>query len=174
MLLEHELILSTRAQSNIQKALETMPDIPETTTVALLKVVVAASTSSVPSSPVVGTSLPQPPPALNAFLASFVESPCTPATLRSALQSQLTAVEVLPVLKVLDDWLGWWAKRGGGGGEMDEGRKDWKSEGGKKPKRLPMNPFLALAGGEEKDEGRTPPRVEDVRSLRAGSRTFGR
>lgn len=135
-----------------------MPDIPESTTVSLLKLVVLAS-SSTPSSSV---SLPQPAPPLSTFLTSFVESPSTPSTLRTALQSQLTAVEVLPVLKVLDDWLGWWAKRGGGGGQMDDGRKDWKSEGGRKPKRLPTNPFLALVEGEEKDEGRTPPRVEDV------------
>ncbi|ORY90239.1 hypothetical protein BCR35DRAFT_299835 [Leucosporidium creatinivorum] len=143
---------------NIQKALETMPDIPESTTVSLLKLVVLAASPSPSSS----TSLPQPAPPLSIFLTSFVESPCTPSTLRTAFQSQLTAVEVLPVLKVLDDWLSWWAKRGGGGGQLDEGRKDWKSEGGRKPKRLPTNPFLALVGGEEKEEGRTPPRVEDI------------
>lgn len=154
-----ERLLTLRSlQINIQKALESMPDIPESTTVSLLKLVINASSSSASSS----TSLPQSAPPLTAFLTSFVESPSTPATLRTALQSQLNAVEVLPVLKVLDEWLGWWAKRGGGGGEMDEGRKDWKSEGGKKPKRLPTNPFLALVDGASKEEGRAPPRVEDV------------
>lgn len=160
--------VSHTLQINIQKALETMPDIPESTTVSLLKLVVTAASTGPSSS----TALPQMAPALAAFLTSFVESPSTPATLRAALQSHLTAIEVLPVLKVLDDWLGWWAKRGGGGGEMNEGRKDWKSEGGKRPKRLPTNPFLALVDGVSTEEGRAPPRVEDVSSVRV-CRDFG-
>lgn len=66
------------------------------------------------------------------------------------------------MLEVLDGWLGWWAKRGGGGGEIESG-KNWKSEGRSKPKRLATNPFLALAKGEGEEE-KAPPRVEDVSS----------
>lgn len=143
-----------------------MPDIPESTTVALLKTVVshhlAADANQID---VDSTGLPFPPPSLANFLAGFVESPSTPATLRESLQQQLSAVEALPVLEVLDGWLGWWAKRGGGGGQTDA---DWKAEGRARSKRLPTNPFAALSLDEVEEEV-TPARVEDVRALFSAS-----
>lgn len=146
-------------------ALETMPDIPESTTVSLLKTVIAASSQDQIAYD--ATGLPYPAPPLLLFLASFVESPSTPSTLRQALQQQLSAVEVLPVLEILDAWLGWWAKHGGGGGQLGGERgADWKAEGRAKPQRLPTNPFVALAGEADADEF-APPRVEDVRSFLA-------
>ncbi|KAL8286199.1 hypothetical protein RQP46_004687 [Phenoliferia psychrophenolica] len=150
---------------NVLLALETMPDIPESTTVHLLKTIIAASAVD-QITPSTSTSLPFPPPPLLLFLASFVESPSTPSTLRQALQQQLSAVEVLPVLEILDAWLGWWAKHGGGGGQMGEERgQDWKAEGRNKPKRLPTNPFVALTEGESDANDLTPPRVEDILPL---------
>lgn len=139
-----------------------MPDIPESTTVGLLKTVVAAS--SLDQIDVDSIGLPYPTPSLENFLESFVESPLTSATLRQALQQQLTALEVLPVLEVLDAWLGWWAAHGGGGGQLgSEKGADWKAAGRPKPKRLPTNPFVTLAGEGALEEP-SPPRVEDVRS----------
>lgn len=148
---------------NVQRALETMPDIPESTTVQLLKTVVATSLTADGSDIEIDTvGLPFPVPAVATFLSSFVESPSTPAILRQQLQRQLSAVEALPLLEVLNEWLGWWAAHGGGGGEIEgEGGKDWKSEGKPKPKRLPMNPFVALTLRDSTDEP-APPRVEDI------------
>ncbi|KAI5474491.1 hypothetical protein MNV49_003214 [Pseudohyphozyma bogoriensis] len=145
---------------NVQLALETIPDITEATSVALLKTVVTHhATTDASGIDVDVAGLPYPPPPLSSFLASFVESPSTPALLRQQLQSQLSAAEVLPVLQILDGWLVWWAKRGGGGGEVVvAGEEDWKSQGSAKPKRLPTNPFVA----EESDDVATPPRVEDI------------
>ncbi|KAM0755797.1 hypothetical protein T439DRAFT_376095 [Meredithblackwellia eburnea MCA 4105] len=148
---------------NVHLALSTMPDIPESTTVSLLKTVLTASTSDQVAMD--STELPFPTPSLEVFLASFVESPTTPALLRQALQEQLSALEVLAVLQVLDEWLKWWAKHGGGGGQIgvDSGM-DWKAEGKVKPKRLPTNPFVALAGVEVGDDD-VPPRIEDILPL---------
>lgn len=155
-------------QPNIHQALITMPDISEATTVALLKTLVShhlATADAANRIDVDSTGLPFPPPSLATFLAGFVESPSTPAILREALQQQLSAVEALPVLEALDGWLGWWAKRGGGGGQTDA---DWKAEGRARPKRLPTNPFAPLSL-DEVEEDVTPPRVEDVRVRFSGS-----
>jgi hypothetical protein len=140
-------------QPNIHQALLTMPDIPEASTVALLKVVAAHHATLTPGSIMLDSeTLPFPIPALATFLTGFVASPTTPATLRIALQQQLTADKAMPVLEVLDGWLGWWAARGGGGGSLAAESKDVKS------KRLPTNPFLVLSQAVED----SPPRVEDV------------
>lgn len=72
----------------------------------------------------------------------------------------MTAVELVPVLEILDEWLGWWASRGGGGGGVENGA-DWKAEGRTKPKRLAVNPFMIVESSESEEV--TPPRIEDVR-----------
>jgi hypothetical protein len=139
-----------------------MQDIPESTTVYLLKSVITHSTSVDSLDAMVTDSLPFSPPSLSTFLTTFVESPNTSTALRNALQLQLSALESLPVLKILNNWLGWWAARGGGGGESV--RKDYSGI-----KRLVVNPFLALAIedellAKEADEF-IPPSVESVRSV---------
>lgn len=144
------------------KALATLPDIPETTTVALLKIVVTATQNpTLSAATVVPDSLPAPMPSLTDFLTAFLESPSTPSTLRNALQRQLTALEVIPVLRVLDGWLAWWAARGGGGGALQPDATKSRS------KRLAVDPFSALAG-EDADkmdvDQVVPPPVELVRS----------
>jgi len=152
-------------QPNIAQALETMVDVPEATTVTLLKAVAThhlAAPVVDADSAMTTDSLPYPPPSLLAFLPSFLLAPHTPALLRQAIQSQLSAVEVLPILEVCDSWLGWWMEHGGGGGDMEE-EKDAEIEEGKKGgKRLAKNPFLAL--GDE-DREAAPPQVELVRSF---------
>lgn len=139
-----------------------MPDISETTLVALLKLVVEHLLSpTTPASAHLSRLQTQTPPALPSFLASWVEAPTTSATLRRALQTQLAVREVLPILEVLDRWLGWWARRGGGGGEI---KVENVKTGDDKPrrKRMPINPFVALTLADDPDEVELPPRVEDV------------
>lgn len=141
-------------QTNVLKALDTMPDIAEATTVALLRQVVQDNTST--DAATVSTSLPQPAPSLATFLPSFLASPSTPSTLRTELATQLSAAEALPVLQVLDDFLSWWARHGGGGGDL----KSAGAAGNKKHKRLAVDPFVVDLSHEEQ----TPPRVELVSS----------
>lgn len=154
-----------------------MVDIPEATTVALLKTVInhhlTSSNSEVLA--IETDSLPFPPPPLLQFLTVFVTAPATPSTLRQAIQTQLSALEVIPVLLVLESWLGWWAKRGGGGGSMPthaELHGDSTPETAKRSrsKRLAVNPFLALSTDEADADAFTPPRVEDVRLIHCPSK----
>lgn len=146
-------------------ALESMPDIPESTTVALLKAVVLHH-STVDAIEIDSVGLPQPPAKLNDFLSSFVESPSTPALLRQALQQQLVASEVIPILEVLDSWLAWWAARGGGGGQvMAQEQKEVRSLGKSNQKRLATDPFVPLTYGPVEVGDAVPPRVEVVRNF---------
>ena len=65
----------------------------------------------------------------------------------------------MPILTVLEGWLGWWAARGGGGGDLGL-KDDWSKVSKSKTKRLASDPFLAL--GDSVDEEDVPPRVELV------------
>ena len=65
----------------------------------------------------------------------------------------------MPILTVLEGWLGWWSARGGGGGDFGL-KDDWSKESKSKTKRLASNPFLAL--GDMVEEEDVPPRVELV------------
>ena len=154
-----KLIFIATLQANIVLALKNVVDIPESTTVALLKTVTShhLSPTSLPSSS--PSALPQSPPSLSDFLAAFLDAPSTPSVLRQAIQTQLSALEVMPILTVLEGWLGWWAARGGGGGDFGL-KDDWSKESKSKTKRLASNPFLAL-GGEAGEED-VPPRVQLV------------
>lgn len=147
------------------KAFTKLCDIRETTSASLLKTVVANHLSDdlINRIEMDSDSLPHPIPALHHFLTSFVESPSTPSTLRQAIRLQLTAVEALPVLEILDGWLGWWATRGGGGGTVESAQTVEAEERKAKAKRLPINPFIIIESNEEEES--SPPRVEVVGSF---------
>lgn len=151
--------------ANILLALDTMPDIPESTTVSLLKQVVAqqqqgavADTTSTSST---GT-LPQRAPELAAFLASFLRAPSTPATLRHELASQIGAAEALPILRVLDAWLSWWTRRRVNGDVVSDTSQPAHPAGHKQ--RLAIDPF-AIPSKADVDGEELPPTVEQVRTL---------
>lgn len=147
-------------QTNIQLALSTMVDIPESTIVSLLKSVIQNHLSP----PLETDSSFTPLPTLLDFLSIFINCPVTNATLIKEIKSQLTGIELIPILVIANEWLSWWAKNGGGGGEVEGGKAEgnWKEEGRKRPKRLGVNPFAVLLTDEKEAEDVCPPRMEDV------------
>ncbi|GAA5827104.1 hypothetical protein JCM11251_001119 [Rhodosporidiobolus azoricus] len=142
--------------ANIIIALRTIPDIPESTTVSLLAAVLRASSSPSPPSSAdamdVDTAsasiLPQSAPSLTTFLPSFLLQPCTPATLRSQLQAQLTPAEAVQVLELCDGLLAIWLQAGKEekvGGEA--GKKVRRSQGAKVVARSGAELFKLEAKG---------------------------
>ncbi|BGP28423.1 hypothetical protein JCM10296v2_000155 [Rhodotorula toruloides] len=135
---------------NILVALETIPDIPESTTVSLLVTVVrhaqasAADSMDVEDAP--STTLPAPIPSLSTFLRSFLKSPYTPSVLRFALQKQLSAVEAVPVLEQCDKWLATWLKSAQAADEEEEKLKKRKGKGSK---AVQVDLFRLVVPGEE-------------------------
>ncbi|GAA6062755.1 hypothetical protein JCM10212_005551 [Sporobolomyces blumeae] len=96
--------------SNVLLAFSRVPDIPESTAVAILLSALRQPTSAdadmdIDSSP---ASLPSPVPSLFILLSAFLEQSYTSSALRQALQKQMSAIEALIVLEVCDSWLGWW------------------------------------------------------------------
>ncbi|BGO88544.1 hypothetical protein NBRC10512_003358 [Rhodotorula toruloides] len=134
---------------NILIALETIPDIPESTTVSLLVTVVRnAQASSADSMDVedASSTLPAPVPSLATFLRSFLKSPYTPSVLRSALQKQLSAVEAVPILEQCDKWLAVWLKSAQA---ADEDEETLKKRKGKGSKAVQVDLFKLIVPGEE-------------------------
>ncbi|GAA6018229.1 hypothetical protein JCM11491_005641 [Sporobolomyces phaffii] len=111
--------------ANIVLALEHVSDIPESTSVALLVAVVrarqrsAAVTKTTDSMDVddgdAVSAASSGPPSLDTFLAAFLRQRSTPATLREALQRQVSATEALPILAQCDHWLASSLKKHGRG-----------------------------------------------------------
>lgn len=146
-------------QPNILIALETIPDIPESTTVSLLVTVVRnAQASSADSMDVedASSTLPAPVPSLATFLRSFLKSPYTPSVLRSALQKQLSAVEAVPILEQCDKWLAVWLKSAQA---ADEDEETLKKRKGKGSKAVQVDLFKLIVPGEEEQL----PSLEEVR-----------
>ncbi|GAA5923481.1 hypothetical protein JCM1841_001531 [Sporobolomyces salmonicolor] len=141
---------------NIQLALVHLPDIPETTTISLLRSVVraqqpiASTGDNMEIDTIVPSALPAPVPSLRAFLPAFLKQPFTPSVLRQALQKQLSAVEALPVLELCDEWLAWWLKD-----EHKDGEKDERKV--KKGKKMALvDPFRPRKGQD------VPPTVDEI------------
>ncbi|GJN92026.1 hypothetical protein Rhopal_005054-T1 [Rhodotorula paludigena] len=133
---------------SILVALSTVPDIPETTTVSLLVTVVraAADAHAADAMDAESSTLPAPIPSLPLFLAAFLKAPYTPATLRAALQKQLSATEAVPVLEQCDRWLALWlqsARPAEASGEGDKKRK------GKGSKAVAQDVFKLVVEGED-------------------------
>ncbi|KPV78024.1 uncharacterized protein RHOBADRAFT_50546 [Rhodotorula graminis WP1] len=130
---------------NIMLALKTLPDIPESTTVALLVAVVRGTSSRASADDAMdtedaSTALPAPVPALAPFLAAMLASPCTPATLRLELKKQLSAAEALPVLEQCDAWFAAWLRDA----QPEAPRDDVKAKKGKGNKAVAADivPFV--------------------------------
>ncbi|GAA6046535.1 hypothetical protein JCM3770_006197 [Rhodotorula araucariae] len=133
---------------NILLALKTLPDIPESTTVALLVAAVRGAQAVAPSDAMdleASPSLPAPVPALRTFLAAFLHAPCTPATLRQALKTQLSAADALPVLEVCDAWLAAWLREA----QPVEASEDLKAKKGKGSKAVAADVFKLVVTGDE-------------------------
>ncbi|EGU13358.1 RNA binding protein [Rhodotorula toruloides ATCC 204091] len=135
---------------NILTALETIPDIPESTTVSLLDTVVrkaqASQGHSLDVEDASSTTIPSPIPSLSTFLRSFLKSPYTPSVLRSALQKQLSAVEAIPILEQCDKWLATWLKSAQAAEEDEEKLKKRKGKGSK---AVQVDLFRLVVPGEE-------------------------
>ncbi|KAM0793710.1 hypothetical protein ACM66B_001135 [Microbotryomycetes sp. NB124-2] len=135
---------------NLERALRSMPDIAESTSVYALKLVATATIE--PNSV---ASLPRPCPPLDKFLSAFIESPSTPSVLRSEIAKQLAGAECVPILTVLDAWLAASLSTGAKLGNEDEDRKTIG-----KTKRLSVDPF---AGRDS--ESNAAPSLDKILSL---------
>lgn len=156
--------------SNILLALDTMPDIPESTTVSLLKQVVQGQQQRQrqPLEPVVGGGADNRAvlPDLPSFLASFLRAPSTPSTVRRELAIQLGATEALPVLNVLDAWLSWWTRRQPAASSSSINGSDGPKRSRKQ--RLAVDPFEIAVASDASEGEELPPTVDQVRAQPVG------
>ncbi|GAA5886082.1 hypothetical protein JCM16303_003856 [Sporobolomyces ruberrimus] len=130
---------------NIVVALEHVTDIPEATAVSLLLAVVRSpSSDSMDVDKSSSASIPSPIPSLRVFLAAFLRQAYTPATLRQALQKQVSATEALPILALCDEWLGWWLKTDGAVNESKEVTKFTEE----KTEMVLVDPFVSRSGAD--------------------------
>ncbi|GAA5849197.1 hypothetical protein JCM9279_005822 [Rhodotorula babjevae] len=135
---------------NIMLVLKTLPDIPESTTVALLVAVVRGSSTRSTSDDAMdtedaSTALPAPVPGLAPFLAALLASPNTPATLRLELKKQLSAADALPVLEQCDAWLAAWLRDA----QPEAPRDDVKAKKGKGNKAVAADVFKLVVDADE-------------------------
>ncbi|BGP44370.1 hypothetical protein JCM10450v2_000181 [Rhodotorula kratochvilovae] len=132
---------------NILLALKTIPDIPESTTVSLLVAAVRGASASFGDAMDVeaSSSLPAPVPALRTFLSAFLRAPNTPAMLRQALKTQLSAADALPILEQCDAWLAAWLRAA----EPVQPREEAKAKKGKGSKAVATDVFTLVVKGDE-------------------------
>lgn len=154
------MLTRSRPQPNIVLALKTLPDIPESTTVALLVAVVrgaqTASSSDAMDTEDASTSLPAPVPALNTFLSAMLAAPYTPAILREELKKQLSASAALPILEQCDAWLATWLRDA----QPEGPREQVQARKGKGNKAVATDVFKLVVDADE-----AVPSLEQVRTF---------
>ncbi|KAK4049605.1 hypothetical protein OIO90_005364 [Microbotryomycetes sp. JL221] len=138
--------------ANVHKALRSMSDIPESTTVHALKLV-----SSAVLDPTSVAEMSSPCPPLEEFLSAFVEAPSTASTLRSEIAKQLSGALAVPILMVLDSWLSAPLKNGTGVEAVTE-----DSEHVNKPKRLTVDPFVVAPSSTVPSLDKVLPLIEAI------------
>ncbi|GAA5923328.1 uncharacterized protein JCM15063_003612 [Sporobolomyces koalae] len=141
--------------TNIVLALAHVSDIPESTATSLLLSVARAQTSSPGANDSMDVdSVASPVPALSTFLSAFLRQPYTPATLRQALQKQITATEALPILAICDEWLAWWLKNGTSVEEVYPSSPEAIED---KTSLVLVDPFASRVSGDE-----VPPSADQI------------